>query len=180
MDIDLLPPYAISTAITAAMLIPAMLLFLGRLFPRLALGRRFQYTVTSMALLWSAGLFVYYPRLSHWIEIFPDIVAGLFFYITAVLGIFSAWGLLMYGYTLSILDAATCFDEEFDRESWLKMYGSGHGLEGFFEDRLRVLTGFRLVKIRGQEIRLKGRYATKFGKIILWCMKLFNVPALQK
>jgi len=180
MILDLLPPYPVGTAITAAMLIPVMLLVLGRAFPRLALGRRFWYAITLTALLWSGGLFVHYPGLHHLIAILPDIVAGLLFYMTAVFGIFSAWGLLAYGYTVSVLDAAARFGEEFDRKSWLRMYGAGHGLEGFFEDRLLVLTGFRLVEIHGPEIRLRGRYAAKFGKIVLWCMKLFNVPAFKK
>lgn len=164
----------------AVTMIPLMLILLGRVAPRSALGRRFYGALAVTTAFWLFLLIVRYPTLRQLTVVFPDVVAGSLFYVTAVTGIFSAWSLLAYGYTVSVLDAAASFDGSFDRERWLRRYGGGRGLEGFFEDRLRVLLGFRLIKVSDSDVGLRGRCAKSFGKLVLCGMKWFHVPGFPK
>ena len=167
------PPFAIYSAIIAAMLMPLVLFVIGKVAPEDVLGKRFFYAILSTFLAWLLALIAHFKAPFLWYIIIPDIIAGMLFYITGVLGVFCAWSLLAYGYTISMLATSARFEGEFNKLDWMNNYAAGQGLNGFFKDRLRVLEVFQLIEIRGTEIFLfKYRY---FGRVVLLAMSIFCI-----
>jgi hypothetical protein len=104
-------------------------------------GRRFRATWAT-----AAGLFVAACVLLPGDRQFDDVLAGLLLLATAMLLSHLVWGLLAWGFTLTLLTALVHSGRPLTSEQWAAAYMQGGDIGTFAHNRLRLLTGSRLVR----------------------------------
>jgi hypothetical protein len=94
------------------------------------------------------------------------------------MAVYSAWALISYGYTISMLVALAEADKSLTIEVWSRYYGDGKGLDAMQLDRLRLLAGMRLIVKEMESVRLFGSGAKFFAGVLRFSMRL--VPGSER
>lgn len=177
----LIPGYAVIMALLASAGLPFALVILSHGPTRVpsASGRILGAIALTFA-AWFALLLA--PHATGWnVVVTPgDTVAGLLLVSTASLIGYSAWALLAYGYTISMLAALASAGEPLTTEQWAAAYGSGQGLQAVLDDRLQVLVRLQLIVSNGESVRLSGAFARRFACLVRWCMIMLIGRRIQE
>jgi hypothetical protein len=105
------------------------------------------------------------------IEIF---CAGLL-YLTAIMIAFSAWSLVGYGFTVSILMEACLTGRSLTTAQLLASFAGGRGLTGFVFDRAGVLLRMGLMLREGDRFRIAGSKALQFARVVKFAMDIYSI-----
>jgi hypothetical protein len=174
---SLIPPAVFQIALTACLLLPILLACISWLAPR--------NTPAKTRLAWSI---VVSPLVAVYagIQLIPEVnskqavewinvgCAGLL-YATAVMVIYSAWGLLGYGFTVSILLDVERAGAVVSRRQLIQSFADGHGLTAFVRDRSALLLKMRLMEIRENKYIISGYKSIFFARIIRFVMEAYEV-----
>lgn len=150
--IDLVPAPAIAAALAGSFTIPACLVATQFTPLRPALGTRYRLSVTIGWGLWLAATLA--------AESGPgDAAAGAMIMATATMIAFNAWGLLAWGFMLSMLMALFRAKAPLSLDQWIERQNGGT-IAVFAGNRLRVLLNMGLATEDGDRAlvrSLKGR-----------------------
>ena len=171
------PDYPIIAALLACAIMPLLLVLLSRSRLGLVSGvARMGGSVALSVLAWIALLMAHPALLGDGAASPGDVAAGLLLIATAALAVYSAWALIAYGYTISMLVDIARERRPQTSSEWAAAYAQGKGLRAMFEDRLRVVLGFGLVRTRGDDVRLSGVCARTFAALTRLLMRSLLGP----
>jgi hypothetical protein len=137
--IDFIPSGPIAAALAASFLIPVTLIISQWTSWRPQLGRRYRL---ALAVAWTGWviMFTIAGSFDPW-----DCVAGGLIMLTATMISFNIWGLLAWGFMLSMLMAAHRQQKPLSRDQWIAAQ-SGATYHLFSRNRLTILTNMNLVR----------------------------------
>jgi hypothetical protein len=158
-----MPSWTLASAFLAALLMPGALVLLSIGPARIGrIAFRVPAAVLAAAAAWGLLLAAFPGR-----TLDPaDLIAGCMILGTAAFCVYSAWALIVYGFTISMLVVLDEADAPLQLEDWARRYGGGRGLEAMLEDRLRVLLGMGLIAREGETVRLSGTAAKWFAGVV--------------
>jgi len=168
-----MPSWTLLSAVLAGLLMPAALVLVSIGPARIGRpGLRVPAAVLACAALWAALLAARAGPAAD----MSDLVAGAMLLATIALCVYSAWALIVYGFTISMLVVLDDAGAPLPIEDWSRRYGGGLGLEAMLEDRLRVLVGLGLVAREGASVRLSGPLAAGFAGAVRISKRLVVGP----
>ncbi|HVA40073.1 MAG TPA: hypothetical protein VNF49_05375 [Candidatus Binataceae bacterium] len=165
--------YPIAVSLIAGALMPMALSALSRGPVRVRSGAlRIGAAASASLLLWSALIVAWLAWRPEAKLLAGDAAAGVLFIAAAALATYSAWALVAFGYTISMLVDIARVGKPVTTLGWAAAYGHGRGLRAMFEDRLRVLLAMGLVRAEGGGVSLRGASARMFAKFVRWMMHI--------
>lgn len=174
---SLIPPPIFQVALAACLMLPAWLATISLLAPRKlpAKHRLASAIVASPLFAITVGIYLL-PELGSiqaldWIEI---TCAGLL-YATAIMIVYSAWSLIGYGFTVSILMGAHLAGRSLKTDELMASLAGGRGLGGFALDRISVLLRMHLLLSEGDQFRIAGTKAFRFARTVKFAMGIYSI-----
>ena len=165
--------YPIAMSLAAGAMMPLVLIALSHPPLRInSAGLRIGAAAVVSLLLWAGLLLAGHVWRPASVLLMGDVAAGVLFMATAALATYSAWALVAFGYTLSMLVDIARTGKPVTTAEWKAAYGTNHGLRAMFEDRLRVLLGFGFVQTKGNGISLSGAFGRVFAKLVFRFMRI--------
>lgn len=171
------PGIAFVVAIGASLLLPVLLV----LFSRLGFGRgapkRNLLAATICAPITALGISIVFCSTQVGIlgESNSELATALLLYLTAAMVVYSAWSLIGYSFTLSVLIATCEVDEPKSVEKLAARFGGGHGLRAFLEDRLGVITGMGLIFRSQNRCNISGASSYRFASVVRLAMQIYAI-----
>jgi hypothetical protein len=179
MDLNqFLPPLPIWTALIAAGLMPLLLAVFSRgKFSALPPGKRFWLTLATSFVFWlSIIIFGLTDIDSNSVkDIVFDLLAGMAIVLTSGLVLYSVWSLACFGFTTTMLTSIDDSSSPLTAEQWANLYGDGHGMQAFTNDRIRVLLAMKLVRENQGRLFLSGSAAMQFSRLVKLSFRVFAV-----
>jgi hypothetical protein len=171
---QLLPPFAIATAIAASLAMPVLLAVFARgPFARLALGRRFWFAMGTAVATWLLALATHAASAPTLASLMLDACAGAVILATAGLVVYSVWSLACFGFTTSMLLSLDDAGRALSLEAWADAFADGHGMRAFVQDRAAFVTGMGLAVEEDGRLRLHGEFAVRFADLIRSVARVF-------
>lgn len=137
---SILPGPAQTTAIALGVAFPLILFGYAQISSICGAGRRFRIGSITAATLFVIACFV----LPGHREI-DDVLGGVLLLLTAIEFWYVVWGLLAWGFTLTLLTSLASVGRPLTKEQWIAAYMQGGNLSVFAHNRLRVLLGAAMV-----------------------------------
>ena len=141
-------------------------LVLGAVFPLLMLGCAQIKSIRGANVRFAAGCVAAAAIFLALTLVMPgerdpaDVFSGVLFILAAMVFWHVAWGLLAFGFTLTLLTALVQAGRPLTRSDWVRAYMQGSTLEKFARNRLQLLLGTGMARTDRQNI-----VATPFGAI---------------
>lgn len=152
------------TAILLSAFLPLLLFCYARIGAFRGAGRLFRTgCITVVVLFVVACLALPGPR-----DI-DDVFGGALLLGTAILFWYVAWGLLTWGFTLTLLTALAKDGRPVTLDQWISAYAQGGSLGTFADNRLRLLVGSGMVTSNDGQIAV-----TPFGMITARLVRLIR------
>jgi len=98
-----------------------------------------------------------------------SIVSGAFLLSTAIVFWYVIWGLLAFGFTITLLSSIADHSGPVSESEWVKTYTRGDGLAAFANNRLQLLLNANLIQKDGEVIVL-----TRRGVCVAWIVRLIR------
>jgi len=153
--VNLIPTHLQLYALVISAAVPVMLFLLRPLSP----GTRFILVATIAVGVYAAiCFFVEEPSAS--------IVSGAFLLSTAIVFWYVLWGLLAFGFTITLLSSIADQSGPFSEADWAKAYTGGDNLAAFANNRLQLLLNASLIRKDGEVIAL-----TRRGVCVAWIVR---------
>ena len=177
----LIPQFSFVVAIGASLLLPLLLLLFSRLAPKGGNPKHSLLAAIAFAPILAVGMSMTFFDIQSELSVTApsDAIAALLLYVTAVMIVYSAWSLIGYGFTLSVLNAACSFDEPASVEQLAERFGGGHGLRAFLGDRMGVLLGMGLMVRSGNHCELSGCFSVRFAAAVRLAMRVYAIRARE-
>src|SRR4051794_32069777 len=173
-----IPPLPVAAALIASVLLPLLLVALAhRPFRVERPGKRFCIAIILCGVAWITGVFVGASLVGPdtGAVFVVDIAAGAMILMTAVLVMYSAWTLLLFGYTVALLRTLFLKGVPVDLEEWACSYGEGAGLYLLMQDRVALITKCGLLIERGDQLILYGKIARWLAAVAQLGMRIFGL-----
>ena len=97
------------------------------------------------------------------------IVCGAFLLSTGIVFWYVIWGLLAFGFTITLLSSIADHSGPVPESEWVKTYTRGDGLAAFANNRLQLLLNANLIQKDGEVIVL-----TRRGVCVAWIVRLIR------
>jgi hypothetical protein len=133
---NILPGPLQITAILLGLILPLLLFCFARLPGLHGAGRLFRIGSSTVI-----GLFAITCLALPGPRDFGDLLSGAFLLLTAIIFCYVIWGLLAWGFTLTLLTALAKDERPLTLEQWMSTYMRGGSLAEFAHNRLRLLIG---------------------------------------
>lgn len=137
---NILPGPAQTTAIALSVAFPLVLFGYAQISAICGAGRRFRIGSITVAILFVIACFVLPGRRE-----IDDVLGGVLLLLTAIEFWYVVWGLLAWGFTLTLLTSLAGVGRPLTKEQWISAYMQGGNLSVFAHNRLRVLLGAAMV-----------------------------------
>ncbi len=159
---NLLPGPAQTIAICLSVALPLLLLGYARIAVIHGAGRRFRLGCLSVIVLFVIAC-IAVPGPRH----LDDLVSGVLLLMTAMMLCYVLFGLLTWGFTLTLLTALVQAGRPLTSEQWAAAYMQGGDLGTFAHNRLKLLTGSGMVTMADDKLA-----ATAKGLAVAHLVKL--------
>jgi hypothetical protein len=150
------------TAIALGVTVPLLLLGCGRIARFRGAGRAFRTSSMTVIVLLAIACLTW-PGARDLV----DIVSAALLLGTTLIVWHVVWGLLAWGFTLTLLTALVKADRPLNLEQWALTYMQGRDLGGFAHNRLRLLIGSGMVAENSGEVAV-----TPFGMATVRIVRL--------
>jgi hypothetical protein len=165
-----IPSPAILSAVVASLSLPLFLLLVacGPWRPRSPM-RHFLSAAALACCLMTVLL------LAHEAPEWPDLLAGLILLTASLLAGYTLWTLIVWGFTLAMLNVLEQRQRVGSIEGWCTAYAGDEGIDAFTLNRCSLLlaAGFaRLASSRELSITPRGRLAAQFVTAVRWIFGL--------
>jgi hypothetical protein len=150
------------TAIALSALLPMLLFCYARIGAFRGSGRLFRAGCISII-----GLFAVACLALPGLRDDGDVLGGALLLATALLLCYVCWGLLAWGFTMTLLTAIARSAQPLTLEQWISAYMQGGDLSGFAHNRLRLLICSGLVTSKDRQVTV-----TPFGMIAVHLVRL--------
>lgn len=174
---SLIPPPLFQMALAACLMLPVFLIAISWLAPRnLPAKTRLAAAIVVSPLVAIAGGLHLLPEPGsnpplEWID---TCCAGLL-YATAIMIVYSAWSLIGYGFTVSILLDVERAGTAVSRTQLIQSFAGGNGLSAFVHDRSALLLRMRLMEVSENWYRISGYRALLFARTVKLAMDLYAI-----
>ena len=108
-----------------------------------------------------------------------DAIPALLLYLSVAMAVYSAWSLIGYGFTLSVLNTACSLNEPASVEQLAARFGGGYGLRAFLDDRMGVILAMGLMFRSGNHCELRGRGSFRFAAAVRLAMRIYSIRARE-
>ena len=158
-------------------MLPVFLIAISWLTPRhIPAKTRLGAAIIISPLLGCAVGVMIFPELGNnplleWINI---CCAGLLYMMTIMI-VYSAWGLIGYGFTVSILLDVERAGSGVSQTELIHAFASGNGLLAFAHDRSALLLRMRLMECDGNQYKVSGCKALWFARTVKLVMDLYAI-----
>jgi hypothetical protein len=174
---ELVPPPLFQVAVLACFLLPTLLLVVSWIAPnkfsakhRLGLAI---FTAPFFAVL--AGLLLIPHLATHPSVNLVDIFCAALLYVTAVMAVYSAWTLIGYGFTVSILLDVERNKVASSQAELIQSFAGGNGLPAFVRDRAALLVKMKLMTVNGSWYTISGVKALLFAQTVRFAMNIYAI-----
>jgi hypothetical protein len=106
-----------------------------------------------------------------------DLLASAMVLLTAVLAGFTAWTLVAWGFTVSLLMRLAQAGRPLTFEEWVAAYTGGRAVDRFAEDRLSLLLRAGVARLEGGQVRLTPGRGRRLARLVALLRRLFGVHA---
>jgi hypothetical protein len=174
---SLIPPPVFQVAVLACLLLPVLLLANAWIAHNQLLAKHRLILAVAASPLFAVAIgflfisqFVFHPSF-NW----TDVACAVLLYATAVMVVFSAWSLIGYGFTVSILLDATRAKVPISQDDLMQSFAGGNGLSAFVRDRASLLLRMGLMNVNGDYYTLSGFKALIFARIVRFFMYIYAI-----
>jgi hypothetical protein len=131
------------------------------------LGTRFIVSSISGLVLWAILCFFLLED-TILIDVVPEIVTGLFLFLTIVLATWFIWSLLAFSFRFNILLTLEKMNRNTKIDDLILEYSNGQGLQPVMKGRLALLKNLNMIELIGDNVSL----TSKNGRIITFWMEI--------
>ncbi|WP_291842053.1 hypothetical protein [Bradyrhizobium sp.] len=144
---NFLPGPAQTAAICLGIALPLLLLCYARIPGIRGAGSRFRIGCATAAALFAIACAVLPGE-----RRIDDVAGGILLLATAMLLVYVFWGLLAWGFTLTLLTTLAQAGRPLTEEQWAAAYTQGGDIGKFARNRLKLLLGSGMVAVTGDTI----------------------------
>ena len=175
---ELIPPHPVLAALIVTFFMPFLLAgFSRRWFSAMSPGNQIWLTLGTSSVIWLAITFAGNGKINTGQSgaFTFSLIAGAAIILTAGLVLYSVWSLACFGFTTTMLISLANAQSPLSPEEWENSYGSGLGMQAFTDDRIRVLQGMQLIRLKGEEVYLSSRIAIWFSRLVQLSFRIFAI-----
>ena len=159
----IVPGPAQTAAICLSLALPFLAIIYAKIIVVRSAGRRFRVAWAT-----ATGLFVAACILLPGERQFGDVLAGFLLLATAMILSYLVWGLLAWGFTLTLLTSLVKAERPLDLEQWAAAYMRGGDIGTFAHNRLKLLAAAGMVTTTDGKLvpTAKGLTVAKLVKLV--------------
>ena len=177
MQHSLIPPPVFQVALLACLMLPLLLLAISWIAPNQLLAKHRLILAVAMSSLFAVTIgFLVIPQFAtHSSLNWTDIACAGLFYATTIMIVFSAWSLIGYGFTVSILLDTARAKGPISQDDLMQSFAGGNGLPAFVRDRASLLLRMGLMNVNDSWFTLSGYRALIFARIVRLTMEIYAI-----